>query len=212
VGYHRAGFDVVGVDIEPMPRFPFEFHQADALEYASEHWQEFDAIHASPPCQRFSKMSACRPGLADDYPDLISPTRELVKATGLPYVIENVVGSPLIDPVMLCGSMFGRVTYWPEHGWFGLERHRLFESSFDIFSPGRCDHIFYAMPVYGHNPGTNRPLFRGDGCAQACRDVMGIDWMTREELAEALPPAYTEYVGLVMLARMRATHKSRAAA
>jgi DNA (cytosine-5)-methyltransferase 1 len=202
MGYHRAGYEVTGIDIDPMPRYPFEFIQSDALEYLAEHGHEYDAIHASPPCQRYSQMSACRPGLADDYPDLISPTRDLLKATGLPYVIENVPGSPLIDPTVLCGSHFNLTADWPGHGTFGLRRHRLFETNFRLRDPGPHDHSLYALPVYGNSAGENRPMFRGKGLAQACRDVMGIDWMRRDELAEALPPAYTRYVGACMLALM----------
>lgn len=183
-----------------MPRYPFNFVQADAIEYAAEHWSEFDAIHASPPCQRFSKMSACRPGIADNYPDLIAPTRELLTSTGLPYVIENVPGAPLIDPVMLCGSHFNLTAWWPKYGRVGLRRHRLFETNFPLPQYAECDHSLYSVPVYGGGPSGDKHRLRGEGCAQAGRDVMGIDWMTRDEIDEALPPAYTEYIGRVMLA------------
>jgi DNA (cytosine-5)-methyltransferase 1 len=128
MGYHRAGFDVVGVDLAPQPHYPFEFSQSDALawlDYPLTLGLRFDAIHASPPCQAYSAMSACRPGLADQYPDLVAPTRELLEATGLPYVIENVPRAPLRDPVTLCGHMFGLPLY----------RHRLFEANFPIDQP-----------------------------------------------------------------------------
>jgi DNA (cytosine-5)-methyltransferase 1 len=117
VGYHRAGFEVVGVDINPQPRFPFEFHQGDAIEYIREHGHEFDVIHASPPCQRFSEATPME--RRDKHPDLIAPTREAMQATGKPYVIENVENAraELANPVKLCGTMFG-LPIW---------RHRYFE-------------------------------------------------------------------------------------
>src|SRR5690554_2039294 len=106
VGYARSGFDVVGVDNKPQKHYPFEFHQDDALRYLAEHWEEFDAIHASPPCQVYSATKHAHAG-AGNHPDLLEPTREAVRATGLPYVIENVEGAPLLDPLTLCGSEFG---------------------------------------------------------------------------------------------------------
>ena len=102
MGYHRAGFEVVGVDIKPQPRYPFEFHQADALTFVAEYGDRFDAVHASPPCQRFSDL-AKRNGNADEWPDLIEPLRPILRMIGRPYVIENVEGAPLRDPAMLCG-------------------------------------------------------------------------------------------------------------
>lgn len=119
MGYHRAGFDVVGVDIAPQPRYPFEFHQGDALEYVAAHGHEFDAIHASPPCQGYSATRFIR---GNAHSDLVGPTREALQASGKPYVIENVAGAPLLNPVTLVGSMFGLRTMRP----------RLFECSFDV--------------------------------------------------------------------------------
>ena len=109
MGYHQAGFEVVGVDIEPQPRYPFEHHVGDALDYLLRHHEEFDAIHASPPCQRYSTMTK-RHGRQDDHPDLVGETRTALAATGLPYVIENVAGAPLVDPVMLCGMVIDWMT------------------------------------------------------------------------------------------------------
>jgi DNA (cytosine-5)-methyltransferase 1 len=109
-------------------------------------------------------------------------------------VIENVPGSPLVDPVMLCGSMFRLATEFPPHGKVGLQRHRLFESSVPLTAPGPCDHELPALRVFGHGCPGNSDL-KGPGYAQASRDVMGIDWMTRDQLDEAIPPAYSEHVG-----------------
>lgn len=196
VGYHRAGFDIVGVDIEPQPHYPYEFHQMDAFEALEQllsgkvnGWRGgprgFDAIHASPPCQRHSRMSTCRPGLAESYENLIGPTRELLDEVALPYVIENVEGAPLKNPIMLCGFMFGRELY----------RHRLFEANWDITQP---DHVKHTMPTSkaGHwVPGTVMSIAGHIAPIKHAREVMEIDWTNREELAEAIPPYYTEYVG-----------------
>lgn len=122
MGYHRAGFEVVGVDLKPQKHYPFEFHQADALEFLAEHGREFDVIHASPPCQAHTSLK----NLHDkDYPELIEPTRRLLEKTGLPYIIENVVGAPLRNPILLCGSSFG----------LRVRRHRLFESNWFLIAP-----------------------------------------------------------------------------
>jgi DNA (cytosine-5)-methyltransferase 1 len=185
MGYHNAGFEVVGVDINPQKNYPFEFHQADALEFLKEHGHEFDAIHASPPCQRHSAMSNCRPGLADEYPDLVAPTRDLLVASGKPWVIENVVGSPLVNPITLCGMMFGRELY----------RHRLFESSFYMPEPEHPKHVIPASKAGHWKPGTVMSVSGHIAPIAKARDIMGIDWTNREELAESIPPYFTEYVG-----------------
>jgi DNA (cytosine-5)-methyltransferase 1 len=199
-GYHDAGFEVIGVDVKRMPRYPYEFLQADVIEFLKAAVRfgisGVDAIHVSPPCQRWSVMSKCRPGLAGRYPDLITPTRELLQRIGLPYIIENVPGAPLRAPVTLCGSQFGLVARWPGKGVYGLRRHREFESwPFKIPSPDPCDHYWPSLPVYGHGAAGNRPELRGQGFAQLARDGMGIGWMTRSEMAEAIPPAYAKYAG-----------------
>lgn len=196
-GYHRAGFEVVGVDIEPQPHYPFEFHQADALGFPLD---GFDAIHASPPCQFFSPLRAMHP--TRDYPNLIAPTRELLRDSGLPYVIENVEKAPLaIQPafdgacgVILCGSMFGLGV---ERGY--LRRHRIFESSFPIPQPS-CSHKRNAVGVYGHggHSGKHRMLY-----AAEARVAMGIDWMSHYEMTQAIPPAYTEHIGRYLMAELR---------
>jgi DNA (cytosine-5)-methyltransferase 1 len=211
VGYARAGFEVVGVDIEPQPNYPFEFVRSDALDVLRLGLvagpapmdfvgpvEQFDAIHASPPCQAHTALSALEQVKAKNHPDLVGPTRELLEATGLPYVIENVVGAPLRNPTMLCGSAFG----------LDVRRHRLFETNFPLMSPG-CAHgqqearfdIYEhgkwrkspTVAVYGHGGGKSRENWH---------DAMDIDWMTHRELAQAIPPAYTEHVGGFLLTHL----------
>ena len=196
MGYHRAGFEVIGVDNKPQPHYPFEFHQADALDFPLD---GFDAYHASPPCQHASKLGKMnrilRPGKYH-HPDLIEQTRRLLRATGKPYIIENVEGAMLESPVLLCGS------------WFGLDlrRHRLFESNVTLFSTPCChqwqkpsfrslDHnrkgLAKVIGVHGH---LNFPGEMG-----LRTQAMGIDWMSAKELSQAIPPAYTEYIGLHLM-------------
>ncbi len=203
MGYHRAGFEVVGVDIKPQPRYPFRFHQADALIWLedmvnAERWdypRDFDAIHASPPCQAFTKAQRLQ---GNEHPDLVGPTRELLLATGLPYVIENVPGSPLRDYVVLEGQMFDGLR---------TQRKRWFEANWPIEVPflrsarpaphakmGRKPKPYEWMHVVG-NFGQTRP---GEG-----GDAMGIDWMIKRELAQAIPPAYTEFIGAQLLAHVK---------
>jgi DNA (cytosine-5)-methyltransferase 1 len=189
MGYHLAGLDVVGVDINPQPDYPFKFHQDDAVEFVKNYGHMFDVIHASPPCQKWSKMSNCRPGLADEYPALIEPTREALTNLGIPWVIENVEGSPLKDPIMLCGQMFGRELY----------RHRLFESSFYLPQPDHPEHVIPASRAGHWGPGTIMSVAGHVAPVRRAREVMGIDWMTRDELGEAIPPAYTRFVGAFFL-------------
>ena len=195
MGYHRAGFDVVGVDNRPQPRYPFEFHQGNALTFPL---GGYDAIHASPPCQHYSQMSLCRPGLAETYPDLVAPTRECLKAAGLPYVIENVAGSPLENWAQVCGSGLG----------LKLQRHRWFESSVPLWGVP-CSHGSNAWNAdYGHATGRKRrrvPVIGEWRIKKHLQDeAMGIDWMTLEELSEAIPPAYTEFIGAQLLAAIEA--------
>lgn len=188
VGYHRAGFDVVGVDAKPQPRYPFEFHQGDAFEFLEAHGHEFDAIHASPPCQAYSVCGGWRPQA--EHPTLIEPVRELLTATGLPFVIENVVGAPLHGAAMLCGSAFG----------LRVRRHRIFEGSFPLFGT-QCRHGEQGpcVGVYGNQ---GRRIGHWLGRARNVADAsnaMGIDWMTWRELTQAIPPAYTEFIGRQLL-------------
>lgn len=187
MGYYRAGFDMVGVDIRPQPRYPFEFHQVDALAYVAEHGHEFCAIHASPPCQAYSSLRHLHK--AKEYPDLIGPTRDALLATGKPYVIENVEGAPLLNPVCLCGTMFGLKIF----------RHRLFESSFFMLAPPHASHRHYgkAAPQGRRVTETNQFITVTGNFSDVAvgRAAMGIDWMNRAELTQAIPPAYTEWIG-----------------
>lgn len=198
VGYARAGFEVIGVDASLQPRYPFTFIRANALEF--DPWG-YDAIHASPPCQAYSTTRGIRPDYR--HPDLVAKIRAHIHVTGVPYVIENVPGAPLINPVTLCGSHFNLKTYWPEKGWVGLQRHRLFESNFPVPDPGPHDHSLLMVPVFGHGPSGGNTKLRGPGQAKAAREVMQIDWMRRHELDQAIPPAYTEYVGRHLLTAVR---------
>lgn len=213
MGYHRAGFDVVGVDIDPQPNYPFTFHQADALHVlrdlllsdilgtpahiAGEEYvlMDFDAIHASPPCQAYSTITPDK----SKHPELIEPVRELLIETGLPYVIENVDGAKkhLVDPVMLCGSSFG----------LRVRRHRWFESNVPILSMP-CQHAVQGQPVgvYGDHP-DKRPVLRPDGTSRGvkatslddARDAMGMPWADWSGCAEAIPPAFTEHIGVQLI-------------
>ncbi len=195
VGYHRAGFDVVGVDIKPQPHYPFEFVQGDALETLSPFWMDatfFEAVHASPPCQAFTKARKLQ---RNAHTDLIGPTRELLEATGLPYVIENVKGAPLHDPVLLEGQMFDGLN---------VHRPRLFETNWPLEVP-----VLRAPPPRQTKMG--RPPVPGEAMqvvghfsdVPAGGRAMGIDWMTQGELAQAIPPAYTEFIGHQLLAHIR---------
>ncbi len=200
MGYHRAGFDVVGVDIEPQPNYPFEVHCRDALAVIDDldYFGDFDVIHASPPCQRYSDL-AKRNGNGADWPDLIAPIRELLEQTGLPWVIENVEGAPLRDPIMLCGTMFPGLR---------VLRHRLFESSVPLTPPAHGDHplVFTHDKRKAHygelDQDTSFVQVTGGGNATVANKAaaMDIDWMTGAELNEAIPPAYTQFLGEQLLA------------
>lgn len=186
-GYAQAGFDVVGVDIAPQPRYPFEFHQADALYYLMAHGAEFDAVHASPPCQAHTRAQKIQ---GNEHPDLLAPTRFTLELWGGPYVIENVPGAPLVEPVELCGSMFGLGTY----------RHRLFETNWDLAAPEHPKHVARTTkmgraPVEGeymHIVGNFSGVDKG-------REVMEMPWASRDGLREAIPPAYTRWIGAQLI-------------
>ena len=181
MGYHRAGFDVVGVDLNPQPRYPFEFHQADALTFPTE---GFDAIHASPPCQHYAPVTRWR-GKAEDHPDLVPAMLTRLRAQSAPWVVENVPGAPMEPSVVLCGSMFG----------LRVRRHRWFTFSWDelILLPA-CQHKISDF-AFDHG---------GKQTESAYRDGLGCGWMTVEESREAIPPAYTEFIGAALLRTVEA--------
>lgn len=222
MGYHQAGFEVIGVDLKPQPRYPFEFHQADALTYPLE---GFDVIHASPPCQGYSIMRNL-PWLRDKvYPLLLTPTRERLLATGKPYIIENVAGAryrPALPEGLkagwLCGQMFG----------LPLLRHRYFETNWFWLAPAHGKHWgsvrngrtlgsrardIVTMPV-SMSGGPERH-FRANGARKSAanighaagfelaKEAMGIDWMRRDELTQAIPPVMTRYLGTILLVELR---------
>jgi DNA (cytosine-5)-methyltransferase 1 len=220
-GYQHAGFYVVGVDINPQPDYcGDEFIQMDALMFMEDvaQWGPFvfEAAHASPPCQAYSVLRRANPEA--EYVDLIDPTRNLLEGMEIPYVIENVPGAPLNDPVKLCGSMFGLGTLSGdgakvERKYRQLRRHRLFETSFDLSQP-ICKHDGEAIGVYGGGP-TGRYTFengakkdrygrRGgyQGTVDEKREAMGIDWMNGARINQAIPPAYTEFIGKQLLAHI----------
>lgn len=190
-GYQRAGFYVVGIDHKPMPRYcGDEFYQADALEYLEEHDHKYDVIHSSPPCQFATK--ARRIWREREYENLIPATRELLKQTGKPYIIENVMGAAawLEDPIMLNGAMFGMLVH----------RDRLFECSFFVphmLLPQGLRPVKMGRPVKDGD--VIQPVGNFSGVAYA-REQMQIDWMNRTELAQAIPPAFTEFLGRQLLA------------
>lgn len=186
-GYHLAGFEVVGVDNRPMKRYPFEFVQADFFEFVVEHGREFDAIHASPHCQGYSRLKSLT---TRAYPMEIHRVRETVRTLGKPYVIENVADALnyMQHPIMLCGTMFGGAYY----------RHRLFESNLLLLQPEHPRHVERVssshnstatfVGAYGHFSGVER-----------ARNAFGVPWMTGDEISQHIPPAYTEYIGEQLL-------------
>lgn len=191
-GYSLAGFEVTGVDIDPQPSYPFAFIQADALEFLdSLSRSDFDLIHASPPCQAYSPLNAYN---KVSYPDLVAPVRTRLKRLGIPYVIENVVQAPLRNPVILCGQSHGLKMY----------RHRGFECSFSVRGVMHGAHI-HKCARNGYLPTVERPYMSIHGGKHsrawlaAAKTCMGIEWVsTIREICEAIPPAYTEYIGREM--------------
>jgi DNA (cytosine-5)-methyltransferase 1 len=192
-----VGFEVVGIDIAPQPNYPLPFIQTDALKLDPKFLATFDAIHASPPCQSYSDL-AKRNANAHEWPRLIEPVREMLRKTGLPYVIENVDGAPLLNPVVLCGTMFPGLR---------VLRHRLFEANFEIIAPAHKKHpkvhTFDKRKSHYGKTDDMRDFVQvtgGGNCSiAAARDAMGINWMTKGELNESIPPAYTELVGKALL-------------
>ncbi len=203
VGYFRAGFDVFGVDNDPKPlrHYPFLHVCADALEYCREHGHEYDFIHASPPCQAYSRcrtMHTCRD---KKYPDLISETRATLMDIGKVYVIENVKGAPLISPMRLTGLMFGLCLF----------RERWFESPLLLLAPeipkpngniiGRNGFVCMA----GHGDSGRGRIPADHRTLASWQVASGIDWMTMAEMAQAIPPAYCEFIGKQILEYLNET-------
>ncbi|MFE4259437.1 DNA cytosine methyltransferase [Streptomyces sp. NPDC056883] len=194
MGYHFAGFEVVGVDLSHQIRYPFRFVQSDALDFVREHGPEFDFIHASPPCQRYTLAQRIQ---KRDHPDLIAPTRAALEATGRPWVIENVeeAAGELRNPVTLCAATFGMHTY----------RHRLFETGggLTLAPPQHQPHTApltkmgrpRAQGHFAHYVGN----FSG---VQDARNDMRVPWMNRDGIRECIPPAYTEYIGSALYASL----------
>jgi DNA (cytosine-5)-methyltransferase 1 len=208
-GYRRAGFHVVSVDIAPQKHNPHEFYQDDALavldtllargEWNGYHLHDFDAIHASPPCQDASSLHARYP--TREYLKLIEPTRERLLRTGQPWVIENVMPARLLYGVTLCGGMFGLRTY----------RHRRFETSWLCFQPGHPPHIARTATKRRRDAwaaGWNVSV-TGDVGTYLAAEAMGIDWMNGDELSQAIPPAYTQWIGAQLLIVIGAGDRAR---
>jgi DNA (cytosine-5)-methyltransferase 1 len=187
-GYALAGFEVTGIDLKHGKRYPFTYQRRDFNTVTVEELQEYDVIHASPPCQTFSITQHLRnaQGKSTDKLDLLEPVRNLLIASGKPYVIENVKGAPLINPVQLCGSSFG----------LKARRHRLFESNMPLTGT-TCNHKEQGRPVgiYGSMRDEIPQGGRTAKTMEEAHSAMGIDWMIWGELVEAIPPAYTEYLG-----------------
>lgn len=202
MGLHRAGFEVTGCDIEPQPHYPFKFICGDALEA---NLDGFDFVWASPPCQRYTRMAQGlleAQGRGREYPDLIQPVRGKLQAWGGAWIIENVVGAPLLNPIMLCGSSFGLL----------VQRHRLFESNFAMLELA-CEHGWQTKDKPSLNSSSKVERSRVVGCygngrgkgdnVALWKKAMGIDWMTRKELAQAIPPVYSEYLCRQIVPAMR---------
>lgn len=203
-GYARAGFEVVGVDKDPQPNYPFWFVQMDALDFLRTNLRRgglsFDAIHASPPCQHFTKYRNAVKDITERYEDLLQPTQALLQETGLPYVIENVEGAPLHDPVTLCGSMFD----------LDVQRHRWFESNVALQNhPWPCRHKIWSGGRFkastGRKPNSRRTIEIGswDEPLERQKQAMGVDWnLTVRELSQAIPPSYTEFIGKQLIEQL----------
>lgn len=197
VGYHRAGFRVIGVDKDPQPNYPFEFVRGDAIDLFDDlvRWYRPAAVAGSPPCQKHSRL---RTRTQRDYPDFIEPFRAKCRASSLPYVIENVEGAPLISPVVMCGSMVGR----PRVDGLLFKRHRLFECNFQCPTPPDDCRGELTINVHGgggyrerRGPNGERIGHGNKASAAEAALLLGIDWMTVDEMNEAIPPTYTKHIG-----------------
>lgn len=202
VGYHQAGFtEIVGVDINPQPNYPFYYEEIDIRDLPPiREWEDqYDLIHASPPCQHFTKYRNVVKDITARYEDLIAPTRELLQASGVPYIIENVACSPIRPDLILCGSHFG----------LNVRRHRWFElGGFTAMGPGGCNHKGWTRQF---KSSSDRPNLRytmeigsWDEKLEDQKQAMGVDWpITVRELSEAIPPAYTKFIGEAFLAQVK---------
>jgi DNA (cytosine-5)-methyltransferase 1 len=190
MGYYCAGFDVAGVDLQAQPRYPFPFWQRDALDFLRRYGKFFDAVHASPPCQAFTNAQKIQ---KNEHPDLVGPVREILLELGKPFVIENVPGAPLLDPVELCGAMFGLETY----------RHRLFESNVQLVAPEHPEHVARTTKM-GRAPkeGEFMHIVGNFSGVEKARRVMQMPWATRDGLREAIPPIYAKFIGVQLLAHI----------
>lgn len=193
-GYAAAGFEIVGVDINPQRNYPFEFIQMDALEAIKKYGPSFDIIHASPPCQRYSILTPIE--YKNNHPDLLVPTRKAIKTLeDKIYIIENVPGARhlMINPIMICGTMFG----------MNLWRHRYFECNPVLtFPPATCNHSKNPVMISGTSRRHVEGKRVGENTAEECRKESGLTWMTRKEMDEAIPPAYTEWIGNQLLKKI----------
>lgn len=211
MGYHRAGFtEIIGIDINPQPRYPFTFFRANVLSLSITALQQYDLIHASPPCQAYS---VTRHSHNKQHPELVEPVRQMLQESGVPYVIENVPGAPLIEPITLCGAQFALEALDIDGEHLYLKRHRLFETSFPLTSLGCCCAApkakgYLCGGVYGGGPSNRQkgPWFEGKSrrggytpTSEVRNALMGIDWMSQKELCQAIPPAYTEYIAKAFL-------------
>ena len=228
MGFHLAGFDVYGVDIAPQKHYPFAFHLGDVLEVlailnaggavdfthrdGTVEWltlADFAAAHGSPPCQENTRAKTLRGAqgklLKEHGGNMIPETRIALDMTGLPYVMENVEGSDLVNTVLLCGSMFPELRVTDSTGIRWLQRHRLFESNVWLMAPGSCSHRSAGVRPLGvyYKLGDNVP--QGGQTARTLVEasaLMGIDWLPFSRLKEAIPPAYTEFIGAQLLSSL----------
>lgn len=211
-GYDAAGFDVFGVDINTarLKHYPYPHARADALEYATEHGHEFDVIHASPPCQLYSISHNAH---TKQHPDLLAPTRDLLRSIGVPYVIENVPGAPMPDAMILCGTMFELTATDIDGAPIYLRRHRLFESDVFLYPPNVCRCLSFSARgwrtggVYGNGSDSPEAAHARQGGytppVEVQRALMKLE-LPRDHLNQAIPPAYTEYIGAQLLEHLQA--------
>jgi len=209
MGYSLAGFDVTGVDLEAKyaKRYPFKFNQADALEFLAANYQDYDAIHASPPCQAYSVTKS---GHSKEYPKLIEITRDILNETGLPYILENVVGAPLREPALFCGRSFGLSAIDTDGTPLVMDRHRLFETNWGLVAPKHDKHD-KSLQVAGSYGGARRDKkeareIRKGGYVpskEVQEKLLGITWASQYALYQSIPPVYTEYIGKQLIEYLR---------